>query len=349
MIYINRLKIFLYNEKTMNFYEILGVQKNSTPEEIKKAYRAKALEYHPDRNPDNAEAERKFKEVNNAYEVLSDPKKRQSYDFSLENPSGFQGGAPPWMNPEDIFADLFGRANGSNFNPFNPFQGFGRRAAPRMQFNAQVNLSLAETLQAQEKVIKLLLKKPCESCHGTAVANTPERCDQCKGSGCVNCSQSGTVYKPCSSCSGSGTSQVEKEVRVNIPRGMFSNTQMQINIPEGILLVRIFVDYPENIKLGDNGRLIQEVFIPYHIAVLGGNVPLTTFEGTTIKVKIPPLAQGQMIKIKNKGLYNGNVLNERSDLFLVPKIKLPDSISEKHKTILEELAKLYDQEENNNL
>ena len=109
------------------------------------------------------------------------------------------------------------------------------------------------------------------------------------------------------------------------------------------------VDYPENIKLGDNGRLIQEVFIPYHIAVLGGNVPLRTFEGTTIKVKIPPLAQGQMIKIKNKGLYNGNVLNERSDLFLVPKIKLPDSISEKHKTILEELAKLYDQEENNNL
>ena len=327
----------------MNYYEILGINKNATAEEIKKSFRAKALEYHPDRNPDNPEAEKKFKEVNNAYETLSDTQKKQAYDQSLDNKNPNFNGQKPWMNPEDIFSDLFGNFN--NGHPFDPFGNFRRRTVPRMQFSAEINISLFETLQAQEKIITLLLKKPCDSCHGTAVEATPIRCENCKGSGCQNCSNTGTTYKQCNKCNGKGATDSQKEVRINIPRGIFSNTQMQVNIPEGILIVKINVNYPENIKLGDNGKVIQEIYVPYHLLILGGIQNIETFEGTTLKVKIPPNANNQMIKIKNKGLYNGPTATERNDLFLSLKIKFPTNISEKHKTMLEELAKLYDTEE----
>ena len=331
----------------MNFYEILGVDKNASAEDIKKAFRVKALEYHPDRNPDNPEAEKKFKEINAAYEVLSDVQKKQTYDYSLNNPGVNSQGQRQWMNPEEIFADLFGRMNNnSDPNPFHPFQNFNKRVH-RQIFQTIIPLTVAETLQAQEKIVVINVRKICEKCHGTAVANTPERCSNCKGNGCGACNNSGTVYKTCSACEGKGAAENKKEVRVNIPRGVFSNAQMRVNTPDGMLNVSIQVNYPENIKLGDGGKLIQEIFIPYHLAMLGGNYSITTFDGANLKLKIPPISQGQMIKIKGKGLYNGHLLNERSDLYLVPKIKIPENISEKHKTILEELAKLYETEENN--
>ena len=320
----------------MNFYETLEVSSTASQEDIKKSYRSLALKFHPDRNPNNPEAEKRFKEINNAYEVLSNPEKRSEYDQSLQHPSSRK----PFLTPEDIFSDLF-----SNFgrihNPFN--QHTTRR------HTATLNLTLAETLEAKEHLIRFSVKKPCSSCKGTAVSPHAERCSTCKGSGeisgrmCMGCGGHGSIYNRCKSCNGAGGQEEEKEARINLPRGLINNCQFQTTTSFGIVLVAITVTYPEGTRLGADGRLIKEVFIPYPTAVLGGVHPVETIEGDSIKVRFPPLQNGQLIKIKGKGLYPGPDHPERGDLFLKPFVAIPkvEELSEEHKTMIEKLATLY--------
>ncbi len=321
----------------MNLYTILGVSPDATGEDIKTAYRTKAFQYHPDRNPGNSEAEKTFKEVNMAYEVLSNQEKRTMYD-QKQRPR-----QENFVRPEDMFTELFGGAININFQQ-------QRVAANFPRYKAAVNLSLAETLQPQERVILVQTKKPCDGCKGTAVEKKPVRCDVCGGSGtmlgpmCPACSGQGFLYKACGGCAGKGFSEVAKEIKVTIPKGIPSNTQLQSNTPDGMLLITITVVYPENIKLGAGGRLVMSVPVPYHIAVLGGNYSVAMIDGATITVKFPPLQDGQMIKIKSKGVYAGPISEERGDLFLAPRIAVPTNISDEHKTIIEQLATLYSRE-----
>ena len=153
----------------MNFYKTLDVSPEASQEDIKKAFRALALKFHPDRNPNNPEAEKKFKEINAAYEVLGDPQKRAQYDNQSQNPQ-----PTPFMRPEDIFNDLFGAMRGSH-----PFASAGPIPGIRInRFTAAVNLTLAETLQAQEKLVNINARKRCATCKGSSVLGT-ERCDSC--------------------------------------------------------------------------------------------------------------------------------------------------------------------------
>lgn len=308
----------------MNFYETLEVPLQATQEEIKKAYRALAFKYHPDHNPNNPTAELKFKEINAAYEVLGDPQKRIQYDRQRTAPTN-TGNRRPFKHPEDMFNDLF-----SGFKP----------GIKTSRFLANLTINLVETLQAQEHVVPVVLRKRCIKCGGTSVAGT-QRCVSCKGGGCNLCENIGLVSKLCVDCGGKGYHEESKEVRVNIPRGVMSNVKIETQIPEGILTTTIHVVFPEGVRLGAEGRLLKETYIPYHVAILGGNYPVEMIDGKQITVKFPPLKNGQMIKIKERGLYPIPTSKERGDLFLIPQIEIPQEVTPEHKTIVEELAKLY--------
>lgn len=318
----------------MNFYEVLGIKQDASPEEIKTAFRTNALKYHPDRNQNNPEAEAKFKEISAAYEVLGDQEKRARYDQTLQQTNRQH----KFLTPEDMFADLFGG--------FASHTHIRHVTIPR--FKTNITLKLAETLQEQEKFININLKNKCTKCVGTAIGKG-ERCISCNGMGCQACGGLGVRYPACEKCNGVGFSDEIKEVKINVPKGLFTNTQLQTNTPYGFVAVNIVVEYPEYIKLGANGRLIMNVAIPYHIASLGGIHPVSMIEGDKIKVKFPPMKNNdQLIKIKGKGVFAGPSSNERGDLFLAPYVDIPDNISEEHKTIIEQLAKLYSREVSNN-
>jgi DnaJ-class molecular chaperone len=156
-------------------------------------------------------------------------------------------------------------------------------------------------------------------------------------------------YPVCEKCKGKGFLEDIREVKINIPKGLISNTQIQANTTYGSVAVNITVEYPENVKLGAEGRLIMNVAVPYHVAVLGGSHTITTIEGDQIKVKFPPIKNNsQLVKIKGKGIYVGPNSNERGDLFLSPYVDIPNTISEEYKTIVGQLATLYSREVSNN-
>ena len=317
---------------TMNFYNILGVEPNATQDEIKIAYRATAFKHHPDRNPNNPSAEEKFKEINAAYEVLSNPEKRSQYDRTSKKKTNQE----KFVSPEDMFSDLFGVNNNS------------QRQNVLYRHRANVTISLADTLVDQEKTVSINMRNKCIKCLGTCVGKGG-RCTGCAGNGCIECGNTGVKYLPCDSCKGTGGGLESKQVKINIPKGMISNTQLQSNTPFGGVVTSVTVTYPDNVKLGAGGRLIMDVAIPYHIAVLGGVHKISCFDGSKISVKFPPIkSTNQMIKIKGKGVYSSPYESERGDLFLMPHVEIPDTISDEFKTIIEQLSNLYTREVSNN-
>ncbi len=353
-----------------DYYEVLGVDKNASEDEIKKAYRKIAIKYHPDRNPDDPKAEEKFKEAAEAYSVLNDAQKRQQYDqFGFDGPGGGFGGFGDGagFSMDDIFSmfgDVFG--GGAGFGGF----GGGSRQAPRYRgadLRLKVKLSLQEVATGVTKKFKVRKDVVCNHCHGTGAegGSSSETCPNCHGSGveirtqqsifgmmqtqttCHVCGGEGKVIKnKCSHCHGDGVVKGEEVVEINIPAGVAEG--MVVNVPgkgnagkrNGITgNIQVYIEEEDNDTfIRDGQNVIYNLLLDFPTAVLGGQVDIPTIDGTIVKIKIEPGTQpGKTLRLRGKGLpavqgYG----NGTGDLIVQISIYVPKELSKSEKEAIEE-------------
>ncbi|MBP3251795.1 MAG: molecular chaperone DnaJ [Prevotella sp.] len=360
-----------------DYYEVLGVEKNASEDEIKKAYRKIAIKYHPDRNPGDKEAEEKFKEAAEAYNVLHDPQKRQQYDqFGFEGPmgsGGFGGFGGASMNMDDIFS-MFGDIFGGH--GFGGFGGFGSRGGSRQQqhrgndLRLKVRLSLKEINEGVTKKFKVRKDIPCEHCHGTGAENGSgmETCATCHGSGyvvrtqqsifgmmqtqsiCPTCGGEGQVIKnKCHECNGTGVTKGEEVVEIKIPAGVAEG--MVVNVPgkgnaghrNGIPGdIQVFIEEESNETfVRDGNDLIYNLLLDFPTAALGGEVEVPTIEGKTLKIKIENGTQpGKTMRLREKGLPAVQGYGRgHGDLVINISVYVPKTLSREEKKALEEMQK----------
>lgn len=356
-----------------DYYEVLGVAKNATEAEIKKAYRQMALKYHPDKNPGDKEAEEKFKEAAEAYEVLSNPEKKGRYDqFGHSGMGGAGGyGGGHGMNMDDIFSqfgDIFGGGN-----PFESFFGGGgggrggRRTVNRgSNLRIKVKLTLEEIAKGVEKKIKVNKMVGCQTCGGSgaqAGQSSFSSCSMCKGSGqvrrvtnsflgqmqtittCPQCHGEGqTITSKCKACTGSGVQQGEEVISINIPPGVAEGMQLNVSgkgnaaerggIPGDLLIV--VEEIPHQYLQRDGEHLIYDLYISFIDAALGTNVEVPTLEGKA-KIKIDAGTQGgKVLRLKGKGVPALNSYS-RGDLLVNINVWTPQQLSSEEKKMLEKL------------
>jgi molecular chaperone DnaJ len=349
-----------------SLYESLGVPKNASQEEIKKAYRKLARQYHPDKNPDDKEAEERFKEIQGAYDVLSDPEKRKQYDsFGSANgrggPSGFTWNATEGVDFGDL-GDLFGGLFGGGL------RGGGMRAEPHGQrgndVEVQVSLSFEDALEGVETKIPVTLEVACHTCNGSGAkpGTAPKVCPQCGGRGvvaesqgffslsqpCPRCRGNGTVIEdPCPTCRGTGRERRTKRYTVKIPAGAKDGTRIRLRGkgeagfgggPAGDLYVVTRVEPSKTFqRRGDD--LLVEVPVSYADAALGTTASVPTPEGP-VSVKIPAGSEdGKLLRLRGKGapkLKGGG----RGDVIARVRIAVPKKVSKRERELLEELKKV---------
>ena len=353
-----------------DYYEGLGVSKNATPEELKKAYRKLALQYHPDRNPGNKEAEEKFKEAAEAYEVLSNPEKRQRYDqFGFAGMSGSGGFSGQGMSMDDIFSqfgDLFADFGLGSF--FSGGFGGGRSGGSVRQRGSNIRVKVKLNLQEIEKGVKKKIKVnkyvACDHCHGSGSENgQTDTCPTCKGRGqvmqrvnsifgqmqtattCPNCGGTGTVIKnKCTHCNGEGIVKGEEIIEIDIPAGVGEGMQLTLrgkggagphNGINGDLLVLIEEEpHPDFERDGSN--LIYNLFISITDAILGTEAEVPTVSGK-VRVKIAPGTQsGKVLRLRGKGLPNVNSYGT-GDLFVNVNVWIPKKVSKEEEKIMQNL------------
>ena len=323
-----------------DYYEVLGVNKGASEDEIKKAYRKIAIKYHPDKNPGDKSAEEKFKEAAEAYDVLHDPQKRQQYDqFGFNAPgnggAGGFGGFGGSMNMDDIFSmfgDIFGGHSG-----FGGFGGGGSRQARPQQFRGsdlrlKVRLSLEEVATGVTKKFKVKKDITCSHCHGTGAetGSGSDVCPTCHGSGvithttqsifgmmqtqgvCPTCGGEGKVIRnKCNVCGGAGVVKGEEVVEINIPAGVSEG--MVVNVPNkgnagkhnGVAgNIQVYIEEEENDTFVRDGQdLIYNLLLDFPTATLGGSVEIPTITGTKLKMKIDAGTQpGKTMRLRGKGL-----------------------------------------------
>ncbi|MCS6823291.1 MAG: molecular chaperone DnaJ [Cytophagaceae bacterium] len=351
-----------------DYYEILGVPRNASQEEIKKAYRKMAIKYHPDKNPNNPEAEEKFKEAAEAYEVLSNPEKKQRYDqFGHEGLSGNGGFSGGGMNIEDIFAnfgDIFGEDG-----PFSSFFGghTGRGRAKRKGSNLRIKLKLTleEIANGTEKKIKVKRHVACDACGGNGSKNgsSMKTCSTCNGTGqvkrvvetmlgrmmssttCHVCGGAGTmVGERCTVCNGTGTQEKEEIITIKVPAGVAEGMQLSMsgkgNFPPGggvpgDLLILIEEAEDEVLKR-DGNNIIYDLYISFTDAVFGTTVEIPTIDGK-VRIKIEPGTQsGKILRLKNKGLKDVNSYH-RGDQIIYVHVWTPQQLTKEEREILQKL------------
>ncbi len=356
-----------------DYYEVLEVSKTATVEEVKKAYRKKAIQYHPDKNPGDKVAEDKFKEAAEAYEVLSDSNKRQRYDqFGHAGVGGAAGGgfSGGGMSMDDIFShfgDIFGGHFGGGFGGFSGFGGgSGRRYTNRgSDLRVKVKLNLKEVASGTEKKIKVKKYIPCNTCGGTgAEGNNTSTCSQCKGTGsvtriqntilgqmqtsapCPNCHGEGKVItKKCPDCNGEGVRLEEEVISIRIPAGVEEGMQLSMGgkgnaarrggVPGDLLIVIEEEQHPELIR--DDNDLVFNLLLSFPTAVLGGTVEVPTIDGFA-KVKIDPGTQpGKVLRLRGKGLPRVNSYGT-GDLLINVSIYVPENLSKDEKKVVEDLS-----------
>ena len=355
-----------------DYYEVLEVSKTATAEEIKKAYRKKAIQFHPDKNPGDATAEEKFKEAAEAYEVLSDQNKRARYDQfghagmgGAASGGGFGGG----MSMEDIFSQ-FGDIFGGHFGGFGGFGGFGRpgrRTNRGSDLRVKVKLDLKEILNGVEKKIKVKKYVACSHCNGNGSenGNSVSSCSTCNGTGvvtrvqntilgqmqttttCPSCNGEGkTISKKCAHCNGDGIVLDEEVISIKIPAGVEEGMQLSMSGKgnaarrggvNGDLLILVEEEEDPNL-IRDHNDVIYNLFVSFPTAALGGTVEVPTIEGVA-KVKIDPGTQpGKVLRLRNKGLPTINGYGTGDELINV-NVYIPENLSDAEKKKIAEMDK----------
>ena len=355
-----------------DYYEVLGVSKNASDDEIKKAYKKMAIKYHPDRNPDNKEAEEKFKEAAEAYDVLRDPQKRARYDqFGHEAVNGAGGFGGASMNMDDIFSmfgDIFGGHSG-----FGGFGGGGGRARkPQYRggdLRLKVRMNLQEVSTGVTKKFKVKKKVTCTHCHGSGAegSGATESCPTCHGSGyvvktqqsifgmmqtqgvCPTCNGEGTIIKnKCKVCGGDGVVNGEEVIEVKIPAGVADG--MVVNVPgkghaakrNGVPGdIQVFVEEAPNKELlREDNNLIYNLLLDVPTAVLGGDAEIPTIDGR-VKIKIEPGTQpGKVVRLRGKGLPAVQGYGYGTgDLIVNMSVYIPETLNKDERKAFEEMKK----------
>lgn len=356
-----------------DFYEILGVERNATVEDIKKAYRKKAIQYHPDKNPGDKQAEENFKEAAEAYDILSDPAKKQRYDqyghagvggAASNGGGGFGGG----MSMDDIFSQ-FGDIFGGHFGGFSGFGGFGgggsrggHRVNRGSDLRVKVKLTLKEIATGVEKKIKVKKYISCSKCGGNGAedANSMSTCSTCKGSGvvtriantilgqmqtqsaCPTCNGEGKIItKKCSDCGGEGIVRDEEVIAINIPAGVAEGMQLSMSGKGNAARhggingdLLILVEEEQHPELiRDENDLLYNLLLSVPTAAIGGTVEVPTIDGK-VKVKIDPGTQpGKVLRLRNKGLPSVNSYGT-GDLLVNVSVYIPENLSSSEKDTL---------------
>ena len=355
-----------------DYYEVLGVSKDASDNEIKIAYRKLAIKYHPDRNPGDEEAEAKFKEAAEAYDVLHDPQKRQQYDQFGFNASGGFGESPfgaGGFSMDDIFS-MFGDVFGGHGRGFSGFGGGGHQA-PKYRgtdLRLKVRLSLQEVATGVTKKFKVRKDVTCDHCHGSGAesGSGAETCQNCHGSGveirtqqsifgmmqtqtvCHVCNGEGTIIKnKCTHCHGEGVVKGEEVVEINIPAGVAEG--MVVNVPgkgnagkhNGVAgNIQVYIEEEDNDTfIRDGQNIIYNLLLDFPTAALGGQVDIPTIDGSKANFKIEPGTQpGKTLRLRGKGLpavqgYGSGV----GDLVVHISVYVPKELSKEEKKMIEEL------------
>ena len=356
-----------------DYYEVLGVQKNASKDDIKKAYRKLAIQYHPDKNPGNKEAEEKFKEATEAYEVLADDKKKAAYDqFGFAGVDGIGGGQThDWSNFRG-FEDIFGGSDfGSIFESIfgGGFGGGFRRSGGQGGVRQGANLRYDIEIPFKDAVfgtkvdINFTHNEACPGCKGSGAANGAGKktCPTCQGAGqvrlsqgffsmattCHACGGQGFVIdRPCMECGGSGTQKKRQKIMVTVPPGTENGKRLVIprqgdagpnGGPPGDLYVVIRTKPHEYFERQDYD-LYCAVPISITQASLGAEIQVSTLDGKTIKVKVPAGTQnGKMLRIRDEGVPSGS---GRGNLYIKLMVRIPEKLSRRGKELLEELSRV---------
>ena len=357
-------------EQKRDYYEVLGISKTADDAEIKKAYRVLAKKYHPDMNPGDAEAEKKFKEASEAYAVLSDPEKRRQYDqfghaaFEGGGAGGFGGFDFNSADFGDIFGDIFGdffgggRRRGANNGPM---KGANIRTSVRITFE--------EAVFGVSKEIELTLKDECATCHGTGAkpGTSPETCTKCGGKGqvvftqqsffgtvrnvqsCPQCNGTGKVIKEkCADCHGTGYIANRKKIQVSIPAGIDNGQSVRIRDkgepgtnggPRGDLLVEVIVARHPIFQRQDY-NIFSTVPISFAVAALGGDVVVDTVDGKVIYEVKPGTQTDTKVRLKGKGVPSLRNKEVRGDHYVTLVVQTPEKLSGEAKELLKQFDAL---------
>lgn len=343
-----------------DYYELLGVERGVSADDLKKAFRKQAMQCHPDRNPGNADAEKKFKEINEAYEVLKDEQKRAAYDqyghAAFENGGRGQGGGGFDFsgNFSDVFDDLFGDFMGGGGR-----RGGGPARGADMRYNLEITLE--EAFKGKKTSIRVAGTVACEGCEGSGAApgSQPVTCQTCRGQGkvraqqgfftiertCPSCQGQGRMIKdPCTSCRGAGRKQKEKTLSVNIPAGVEDGTRIRLTGegeagprggPPGDLYIFLSLQQHQFFRR-DGVNLFCRAPIPMTKAALGGQIEVPSIDGSRARVTIPPGTQtGRQFRLKGKGMpvMRGAGVG---DLYINAMVETPMNLTKRQKELLQE-------------
>lgn len=353
-----------------DYYEVLGVNKSASADEIKKAYRKMAIKYHPDKNPGDKEAEEKFKEAAEAYDVLSDQQKRSKYDQFGH--AAFEGGAggggfygAGGMSMDDIFSQFGDIFEGMGFGGFGGSRRGGRTVNKGSNLRVKVNLTLADVAKGVEKKLKVKKYVTCEHCQGTGAKDNSsmKNCSTCNGTGvvtrivnsmfgrmqstqaCPQCGGEGKIITDkCPHCNGEGIKLSEEVITIKIPAGVESGMQLSVNGKgnaarrggiNGDLLVLI-EETPDKELVRDGQNLIYHLYMSIPDVVLGAPVEVPTVEGK-VRVTIDPGTQpGKVLRLKGKGLPEVNGYS-KGDLLVRVDVFVPTTLTKEEKKLFEQL------------
>lgn len=353
-----------------DFYETLGVDKKAGAEDLKKAYRKLAMQYHPDKNPGDKKAEQKFKEISEAYDVLKDDQKRAAYDrfghaafdgAAAGARGGQQGFHQGFGGFSDIFEEMFGDFMGAQGQARGGRGGDGGRRGADLSH--EMAITLEEAFEGLETPVRVATMQACQGCGGSGAekGTKPETCGTCRGAGrvraqqgfftvertCPSCNGAGQAIKsPCGSCAGSGRTRKEKTLQVTIPAGIEDGTRIRLSGegeaglrggPSGDLYVFLSVK-PHRFFQRDGADLHCRVPVPIHTAALGGAVEVPTIDGKRVKVNVPAGTQtGTQFRLKGKGM---TVLRSpaRGDMYAEIAVETPVNLSKRQKELLQEFG-----------